>query len=174
MIVSNISEQQRVVDSLCQLFDDVSVVDRRANPSNGYRAVHVIVNHSGKLVEVQVRTELQHVWAELSEKYSDVIHPGIKYGRGNEQIVQSLLQTSKVISDVEGSEIEIDNLERGIAIAIAEEKYPREKQDEILALQTNIQRLKNEHSEYREKSARRLRQIVDKLQVEGDSNVISD
>src|SRR6266704_1936073 len=49
------------------------IIDRRDTPSHGYRAVHVIVRHSGKLVEIQVRTALQHLWAELSEKLADLI-----------------------------------------------------------------------------------------------------
>ena len=70
-----------MVSSLTSLFENASVIDRRANPSHGYRAIHVIVRHEEKLVEIQVRTSLQHVWAELSEKMSDVFDPAIKYAR---------------------------------------------------------------------------------------------
>jgi ppGpp synthetase/RelA/SpoT-type nucleotidyltranferase len=37
------------------------VIDRREKPSHGYRAVHVIVECGGRMVEIQVRTELQHL-----------------------------------------------------------------------------------------------------------------
>lgn len=57
-------------------------MDRREDPSHGYRAVHVIAEISGKPVEIQVRTSLQHLWAELSEKLSDHRDPAIKYGGG--------------------------------------------------------------------------------------------
>lgn len=42
LLVSDITEQDRVVSSLVGLFPGSSVVDRRQRPSHGYRAVHVI------------------------------------------------------------------------------------------------------------------------------------
>jgi ppGpp synthetase/RelA/SpoT-type nucleotidyltranferase len=42
LIVSDIAEQERVVQSLNSLFEHVTIVDRRQRPSHGYRAVHVI------------------------------------------------------------------------------------------------------------------------------------
>jgi len=80
LIVVDMVEQERVVQRLSKLFDNVSIVDRRKQPSHGYRAVHVVVKTPAKLVEIQVRTALQQAWAELSEKLSDVIDPAIKYG----------------------------------------------------------------------------------------------
>src|SRR5256885_3801831 len=78
IIVADIIKQDEVVQSLKNLFGNVTVVDRRQQPSHGYRAVHVIIKHQGKLIEIQVRTALQHLWAELSEKFSDVSDPAIK------------------------------------------------------------------------------------------------
>src|SRR5438132_7745190 len=76
-------EQNGTVTLLQKLFQGVTVVDRRKNPSHGYRALHLIVRHEGKLVEIQVRTSLQHPWAELCEKEADVFDPLIKYGGGD-------------------------------------------------------------------------------------------
>jgi ppGpp synthetase/RelA/SpoT-type nucleotidyltranferase len=61
IIVSDIAEQETVIQSITGLFEQPTVIDRRVNPSHGYRAVHVVVNHDGKLIEIQVRTSLQHV-----------------------------------------------------------------------------------------------------------------
>ena len=77
LVVENMEAQDRAVEELKARFDDVTVVDRRQKPSHGYRAVHVIVRFGGKPIEVQVRTTLQHLWAELSEKLADVIDPAI-------------------------------------------------------------------------------------------------
>ncbi len=101
VIVADITEQERVVVSLKNLFIGSTVVDRRENPSYGYRAVHVIVSCEGKLIEIQVRTLLQHQWAELSEKFSDLIDPAIKYGGGNELVQSVLSETSEVIAETE-------------------------------------------------------------------------
>lgn len=98
LIVSDIAEQDRVVESLSNLFERVSVIDRRQQPSHGYRAVHVIAGWDGKLIEIQVRTELQHLWAELSEKLSDLEDPAIKYGGGDETTQRLLASISKVVT----------------------------------------------------------------------------
>lgn len=82
IIVPNITEQESLVRSLEQAFARASLVDRREKPSHGYRAVHVVATVSGRPIEIQVRTALQHLWAELSEKSSDVIDPAVKYGGG--------------------------------------------------------------------------------------------
>src|SRR5207247_2523827 len=78
LIVDGIADQDAVTSALSRLFDNAIVVDRRDKPSHGYRAVHVIVSYSNRPVEIQVRTSLQHLWAEFSEKLSDVIDPSIK------------------------------------------------------------------------------------------------
>jgi ppGpp synthetase/RelA/SpoT-type nucleotidyltranferase len=56
------------------------MVDRRAQPSHGYRAVHVVVSQGGWPVEVQVRTELQNRWALLVERFADRWGQQVKYG----------------------------------------------------------------------------------------------
>jgi len=104
VIVTDIVEQEKVVGSLCRAFPKVSIVDRRANPSYGYRAVHVISTTSGKLVEIQVRTSLQHLWAELSEKLSDVSDHSIKYGGGPNETRSMLANASMLVAKIEGDE----------------------------------------------------------------------
>ena len=104
IVVTDIAEQESVLQSLTGLFPEATVIDRRAKPSHGYRAVHVVVICDGKLIEIQVRTALQQVWAELSEKYSDVIDPSIKYGGGDEGVQMLLQDSSNLIADEELNE----------------------------------------------------------------------
>lgn len=61
-------------------FPKEKVVDRRKKPSHGYRAVHVIVQIDGMWIELQVRTALQHLWAETTEKLADEWGRQIRYG----------------------------------------------------------------------------------------------
>src|SRR5437867_1522441 len=61
---------------------------------------HLIVRISGALVDVQVRTSAQHLWAELSEKLSDVVDPGIKYGGGIEFAREALRVTSEALGHI--------------------------------------------------------------------------
>jgi hypothetical protein len=56
------------------------VVDRRRHPSFGYRAVHVIVDVVGARVEVQIRTRLQHAWAQGIERLATAWGRQIQYG----------------------------------------------------------------------------------------------
>ena len=107
VVLADVVEQERVVASLHELFPKASLMDRRVKPSYGYRAVHIMARVSGKLIEIQVRSPLQHLWAELSEKFSDIIDPSIKYGGGDEQIRQMLTQLSALVADFEEVEIGI-------------------------------------------------------------------
>lgn len=56
-------------------------MNRRARPSFGYRAVHVIVSLDGINIEIQVRTLMQHVWADLMERLADRFGRQIRYGQ---------------------------------------------------------------------------------------------
>lgn len=94
VVVGNVVEQEQFVASLITDFPQASVIDRRNNPSYGYRAVHIIVEISEKPIEIQVRTSLQHLWAEVSEKSSDVLDPTIKYGGGSESWRNFLTKSS--------------------------------------------------------------------------------
>ncbi len=104
LVVNDITAQDRIVESFRGLFQDLTIVDRRERPSYGYRAVHIIVNIAGKPIEIQVRTPIQHKWAELSEKVSDMLDPTIKYGGGDKTIRDLLMSTSDLIASVELSE----------------------------------------------------------------------
>jgi putative GTP pyrophosphokinase len=104
LIVSDIREQERVIADLLRVFPGAKVIDRRASPSHGYRAVHVIVNVKERPVEVQVRTSLQHRWAEVSEKFSDIFDPAIKYGSGDKTVRTLLDATSGRIAAIEMQE----------------------------------------------------------------------
>ncbi|MFF3988723.1 hypothetical protein ACFY0B_29545 [Streptomyces sp. NPDC001797] len=76
--------QDEAVHVIVQAFNaadrEPKIIDRRLQPSQGYRAVHVIVYPDGIPVEVQVRTKWQHEWADMFEKLADLIGRGIRYG----------------------------------------------------------------------------------------------
>lgn len=80
----DLTEQIRFARRVEKIFSDEArlpkIVDRRFEESRGYRAVHVIVTIEGRPVEVQIRTTLQHQWANLFEKFADIVGRGIRYG----------------------------------------------------------------------------------------------
>lgn len=174
IIVSELAEQERVVELLERLFDKAIVVDRREHPSHGYRAVHVIVGLNGKLVEIQVRTLLQHVWAELSEKLSDVIDPAIKYGRGNETIVKVLLESSEVIAREEATEAVLTTQERRLSGMLSQGSLTEDRQQKLVDLQGEIDEIKKAQMSVRERVAQGLRHAIDLIPKTGGGNAISD
>jgi ppGpp synthetase/RelA/SpoT-type nucleotidyltranferase len=88
---SSRAEQDAIVSRLTALFPGARIVDRRAQPSHGYRAVHVIVPVDGRLVEIQVRTLLQEWWAETVERLGDTWGRQIRYGEGPADPTRAIL-----------------------------------------------------------------------------------
>jgi len=101
LVVDDIDSQDAVVGRLARVFSGARVIDRRNQPSHGYRAVHVIVDIDDKSIEILVRTMLQHLWAELSEKLSDFVDPMVEYGGGSEVVRDILDWTTQFVSRAE-------------------------------------------------------------------------
>lgn len=53
---------------------------------DGYRAVHIIVRYQSRLIEVQLRTEVQHEWAYTVESVTSRFGLDIKAGGGPPQV----------------------------------------------------------------------------------------
>jgi hypothetical protein len=87
-------DQDQAVDRIMEAFQTCprapQKVDRRAQPSHGYRAVHVIVYTDAVPVEIQIRTKMQDAWAQISEKLGDIWGRGLRYGQGPDQPDQLL------------------------------------------------------------------------------------
>lgn len=101
IILPNIDEQNKTIESIIHLFPKARVIDRRKNPSHGYRAVHIIPDIEGKPIEIQIRTDLQHLWAERSEKLADMVDPAIKYGGGPEEIRKLIIRIANYFEKLE-------------------------------------------------------------------------
>jgi hypothetical protein len=72
--------QDDTVARLLRAFPGAVVKDRRKRPMHGYRAAHVIARVGRCWVEIQVRTEMQHLWAEIVERLGDRWGRQIRYG----------------------------------------------------------------------------------------------
>ena len=75
-----LSEQDLAAQRVVSLLDGGRIVDRRASPSHGYRAVHVWAKCQERRLEVQIRTRLQDRWAQIFERLADRWGRQIRYG----------------------------------------------------------------------------------------------
>jgi ppGpp synthetase/RelA/SpoT-type nucleotidyltranferase len=57
-------------------------------PRSGYRAIHVIVQKEGLLIEIQLRTVSQHAWAELIERTDRSTGVGLKTDRAPDDVTE--------------------------------------------------------------------------------------
>jgi len=112
IIVNKVRQQDELVRAICASYAGSKVFDRRPKPTNGYRAVHVIVFEDGLPVEVQVRTRLQNSWAQLSEKLADRYGFELKYGGGDANQRERLSSLSRLVERVEELEPTLDALKR--------------------------------------------------------------
>lgn len=167
LIAPDIANQNSVTESLTNLFEHTTVTDRRQQPSHGYRAVHVIVNCRGKLIETQVRTELQHVWAELSEKFSDGTDPAIKYGGGNKDMQKLLMDISFTIAGQESHEIQLADMEVRLT-------SQGELTDDLRNLMVEIQKMQEKVASQRQQMYKGYRNIIKNLGKKGGEDAISD
>jgi ppGpp synthetase/RelA/SpoT-type nucleotidyltranferase len=109
------AEQDQMAERIRNLFTDGGraprMIDRRHEPVQGYRALHVIVYPDGYPIEIQIRTEWQHMWAEWFERLADQYGRGIRYGdpptRGGQSaaaMVESMIQMADQIAEAEESD----------------------------------------------------------------------
>ena len=75
-----LNEQDRLALEVARTLDEARIVDRRAAPSFGYRAVHVYAKFEQRRLEVQIRTRLQDRWAQIMERLADRWGRQIRYG----------------------------------------------------------------------------------------------
>jgi ppGpp synthetase/RelA/SpoT-type nucleotidyltranferase len=106
------ADQDELAKRIAQLFQDdvrpVKFIDRRVDPRAGYRAVHLEVRRDGILIEIQIRTELQHRWAELFERAADKLGRGLRYGESVAGMIQDvstalivgIFQTEAMLIDI--------------------------------------------------------------------------
>jgi ppGpp synthetase/RelA/SpoT-type nucleotidyltranferase len=77
-----LGEQTQLAREIAQHFgaDESAIHDLRDGAHAGYRGVHVWLRLPAGRVEVQIRTILQSIWANVYEKLADDLGRGIRYG----------------------------------------------------------------------------------------------
>jgi ppGpp synthetase/RelA/SpoT-type nucleotidyltranferase len=137
VIVPGFREQDSLRDEVLRLFKQSKpkVYDRRENPRFGYRAVHVVVEVDKHLVEIQIRTHLQHLWAQVSEEFADLIGHHLKYQASDDSFVIAIREFSDTIQQRHLLENQVLDIKERVAQALAQ------TDNESLALNQLRQRL---------------------------------
>lgn len=73
--------------------------------TTGYRGVHVIVSYDDRLVEVQLRTLVQHEWATTIERIGGRIRQDLKAGVGPRPVLEFFQAVSEAMAIEEAGEV---------------------------------------------------------------------
>ena len=101
VIPNSLEIQDSVVGQILALHPNgkFRVIDRRVLPNHGYRAVHIELRQGGLISEVQVRTQIQDLWATTSEAFGELVGRGFRYGQGL-QLEQFSVHTKLLIQQI--------------------------------------------------------------------------
>ena len=71
----------------------------------GYQAIHFVVERHERLIEVQVRTNRQNIWAQLNESLSRQAGAELKWGDGPEDIKEFLRELGEGLAVLDRGEV---------------------------------------------------------------------
>jgi ppGpp synthetase/RelA/SpoT-type nucleotidyltranferase len=95
---------ERVAARIRRNWDIEDFDDYLANPKeDGYRALHLQVRKDGFRVEIQLRTDLAHAWAELVDTLTLSLAPAhdVKHGQAPADLLAILRQLADSLREVE-------------------------------------------------------------------------
>lgn len=89
----------------------------KGRDDTGYRSVHLILKRAGFKLELQIRSRIQHYWAESIERTSVIYGYHLKEKEGDASVIQYFKNLSDVFFDIESGgepssqqKLEIDRL----------------------------------------------------------------
>ncbi len=96
----------------------VNVIDYISNPKeDGYRGIHIVYKYQSdtekksvyndKLVEIQIRTKLQHIWATTVEMHDFFTNQAIKFGGGSKDWRRFFLLVSAIFAKWENRKVSL-------------------------------------------------------------------
>ena len=91
---------------------------------DGYRALHLVNRNHGRLIEIQLRTPRQDLWANFVESLSRTAVPDLKFGAGPRWLREYLLVTAETM----------ESADRGLLTADAALAQIKEQAIEVVKL----------------------------------------
>jgi ppGpp synthetase/RelA/SpoT-type nucleotidyltranferase len=114
-LLKYLKEKVRQQDSL--VIDRITDYREKGRDDTGYRSVHLILMRSGFKLELQIRSRIQHYWAESIERTSVIYGYHLKEKEGDVSVIQYFKNLSDIFFEIEaGGEpspqqtLEIDRL----------------------------------------------------------------
>lgn len=109
IIVDNNSDVDRLVShikynlSLDDAFNISKITDYRhkGRDETGYRSVHVMIERDGRTVELQIRSRIQHYWAESIERASVIYGYHLKEQEGDPVVIEYFRLLSDIFYEIE-------------------------------------------------------------------------
>ncbi len=110
---------QRFLTERLSKTTEIKITDYRekGRDDTGYRALHLLFTRNGLSLELQVRSQIQHYWAESIERTSVVYGHHLKEKEGDPRVINYFKALSDVFYEIESgrqpapqSKIEIDKL----------------------------------------------------------------
>src|SRR5262249_35146775 len=97
-VVATIQEGYAIRDRWLATGRTGRVDDYIAKPkTRGYRGIHGVTDYYDRLIEVQLRTEVQHEWAFTVERVGGRIREDLKGGRGTPEVLAFFELASKAM-----------------------------------------------------------------------------
>ncbi len=100
IIVDGLVAQDELMSRIYSAFPTADVQDKRETALHGYRAIHIIAREP-RPFEIQVRTVLQHEFAELVEAASTRQKSDLKYGGGASDFYEAVLFVGALFKETE-------------------------------------------------------------------------
>ncbi len=92
--------------------------------ADGYRALHLINRHRGRLIEIQIRTPLQDNWANSVERMTRSKAPGLKFGSGPDRLREMYRGLSGLYAELESAPDTIHAIAKNEEIGRWVDKFP--------------------------------------------------
>jgi len=95
--------------------------DYVAHPKpDGYRAKHIVARKDGVLIEIQLRTAIQHTWAELVESLDRERGLQLKAGRADPEVAAVLSRAGAVFAELEAGRLDRNATLQAVGDLLAE------------------------------------------------------
>jgi ppGpp synthetase/RelA/SpoT-type nucleotidyltranferase len=140
-----LDEQDALAAQIMGIWPGAKLIDRRVQPSHGYRAVHIVPRIGRCDVEIQVRTLYQDTWAQAMESFGDSYGRSIRYGgepdEPNRPVSEGQMTRSELVSYWKAAAdplYELAQMENEVAQLRAESR-PGPGDDEIGRLEGEIE-----------------------------------